>query len=181
MGVFIRSILISFFLSLLSFQVFADTPKDETQMMNMSLEDLMNTKVTSSSGREQKLDDVANAMYVITKEDIQRSGARELVDLLYRGPGLQIRQINGHQYGVGIRENGSYLTNNLLILIDGAVVFNPLFGGTTWENLPVSLNEIERIEIIRGSPGVLYSSNAVNGVINIIDLAPEICANGFVV
>jgi iron complex outermembrane receptor protein len=137
-------------------------------MVNMSLEDLMNTKVTSAAGREQKLDDVANAMYVITKEDIERSGARDVVDLLYRVPGLQIRQIDGHQYGVGIRENGSYTTNNILVLIDGAVVFNPFFAGTIWENLPVSLNEIERIEIIRGSPGVLYSSNAVNGVINII-------------
>lgn len=124
--------------------------------------------VTTAAGRQQKLDDVANAMYVITKEDIERSGARELADLLYRVPGLQVRKIDGHQYGVGIRENGGYATNNLLILIDGAVVFNPLFGGTTWENLPVSLDEIERIEIIRGSPGVLYSSNAVNGVINII-------------
>ena len=165
--------LIGLFLSTLSIKAFADNSTDVTQMVNMSLEDLMNTKVTSASGREQKLDDVANAMYVITKEDIERSGAREVVDLFYRVPGMQIRQIDGHQYGVGIRQNGTYLTNNLLVLIDGAVVFDPLFGGTTWENLPVSLNEIERIEIIRGSPGVLYSSNAVNGCINIITKAAD--------
>ena len=163
-----RLILAVFILLFLGIKAFADNPTDVTQMVNMSLEDLMNTKVTSAAGREQKLDDVANAMYVITKEDIERSGAREVADLLYRVPGLQVRRIDAHQYGVGIRENGAYTTNNILILIDGAVVFNPLISGVLWENLPVSLNEIERIEIIRGSPGVLYSSNAVNGVVNII-------------
>ena len=168
MKILFRLGLIGIFLSPLSIKAFADNPTDVKQMVNLPIEDLLNTTVTSAAGREQKLSDVANAMYVITKEDIERSGAREVPDLLYRVPGMQIRQIDGHQYGVGIRQNGTYVTNNLLILIDGAVVFNPAFGGTTWESLPVSLNEIERIEIIRGSPGVLYSSNAVNGVINII-------------
>lgn len=140
----------------------------QENLMNMSLEDLMNTTVTSAAGREQKLDEVANAMYVITKEDIERSGARELPDLFYRVPGMQVRRINGHQYGVGIRENGTNTVNNVLVLIDGTVVFNPMIAGVLWENLPVSLNEVERIEIIRGAPGVLYSSNAVNGVINIV-------------
>ena len=158
------------FSSALSINALADDTTHVAQMMGMSLENLLTMKVTSSAGREQKLDDVANAMYVITKEDIERSGAREVADLLYRVPGLQIRQVEGHQYGVGIRE-GTWVAdvvNNILVLIDGAVVFNPMMSGVIWENLPVSLNEIERIEIIRGSPGVLYSSNAVNGVINII-------------
>jgi iron complex outermembrane recepter protein len=92
-----------------------------------------------------------------------------LPDLLYRVPGYAR---SGKSTGINmvwvfVRE-ASYDVNNILVLIDGAVVFNPVFGGTVWESLPVSLNEIERIEIIRGSPGVLYSSNAVNGVINII-------------
>jgi iron complex outermembrane receptor protein len=163
------------FSSALSINALADDTTHVAQMMGMSLENLLTMKVTSSSGREQKLDDVANAMYVITKEDIERSGAREVADLLYRVPGLQIRQANGHQYGVGIRE-GTWvadIVNNILVLIDGAVVFNPMMSGVVWENLPVSLNEIERIEIIRGSPGVLYSSNAVNGVINIITKAAD--------
>jgi iron complex outermembrane recepter protein len=169
----LRCGLTAFFLFTISVKVFADSTEPANELANMSLEDLLNTKVTSASGREQKLDDVANAMYVITKEDIERSGAREVADLLYRVPGLQVRQLNGHQYGVGIHESGNYLINNLLVLIDGAVIFNPLFSGVTWENIPVSLNEIERIEIIRGSPGVLYSSNAVNGVINIITKAAD--------
>ena len=163
------------FSSTLSINALADDTTHVAQMMGMSLENLLTMKVTSSSGREQKLDDVANAMYVITKEDIERSGAREVADLLYRVPGLQIRQANGHQYGVGIRE-GTWvadIVDNILVLIDGAVVFNPMMSGVVWENLPVSLNEIERIEIIRGSPGVLYSSNAVNGVINIITKAAD--------
>jgi iron complex outermembrane recepter protein len=173
MRIILRCGLTAFFLFTITVTAFADSTSPVNDLANMSLEDLLNTKVTSASGREQRLDDVANAMYVITKEDIERSGAREVADLLYRVPGLQFRQINGHQYGVGIRENGAYQTDNILVLIDGAVIFNPIFGGTTWENLPVSLNEIERIEIIRGSPGVLYSSNAVNGVINIITKAAD--------
>jgi len=174
-----KLVLIGLFLSSLSFKVFADNSKDVTQMVNMSLEDLMNTRVTSAAGREQNLNDVANAMYVITKEDIERSGARNVADLLYRVPGLQVRQMNGSQYAVGIRENGAYNTSNILVLIDGAVIFNPLISGVTWEDLPVSLNEIERIEIIRGSPGVLYSSNAVNGVINIITKSADTKDNYF--
>jgi len=168
-----RLILFGIFLSAFCVKAFADTGLDVTQMVNMNLDELLNTKVTSSAGREQKLDDVANAMFVITKEDIERSGAREIADLLYRVPGLQVRQIDGHEYGVGIRENGAFITNNILVLIDGAVVFNPFFSGVIWGNLPVILNEIERIEIIRGSPGVLYSSNAVNGVVNIITKAAD--------
>ena len=69
---------------------------------------------------------------------------------------------------VSIRGSASLYTNNLLVLIDGSVVFNPGFNGTVWQSLPVTLDEIERIEIIRGSGGVLYSSNAVYGVINVI-------------
>ena len=140
----------------------------EGPYINKTLEELLNVPVTSAAGREQNLGDVANAMYVITREDIERSGARNVPDLLYRVPGLQVREVDGHQYGVDIRGQAVYTTNNLLVLVDGAVVFNPMIAGVLWENLPVSLNEIERIEIIRGNPGVLYSSNAVNGVINII-------------
>ncbi|MDE1920252.1 MAG: TonB-dependent receptor [Candidatus Omnitrophica bacterium] len=157
--------------------IITQAPGFADNLMNESLQELLNTTVTSASGREQNLNDVANAMYVITREDIERSGARNVADLLYRVPGLDVRQIDGHQYGVDIRGNAGYTTNNLLVLIDGAVVFNPMIGGVLWENLPVSLNEIERIEIIRGSPGVLYSSNAVNGVINIITKSADIKDN----
>jgi len=107
-------------------------------------------------------------MTVFTKEDIKRSGVRNLPDLFYRVPGMQVRKIDSHRYYVSVRKYGSLKQGSLLVLVDNVVVFNPLENGTDWDLLPVSLNEIERIEIIRGPGGVLYSSNAVSGVINII-------------
>jgi iron complex outermembrane receptor protein len=124
--------------------------------------------VTSAIGREQKYNEVASSMTVITKQDIRRSGARNIPDLFYRVPGMEVRKIDGHRYYVSIRSTGSLFQGNTLVLLDNVIVFNSLSGGTNWELLPVTLNEIERIEIIRGPGGVLYSSNAVNGVINII-------------
>ncbi|MBF0595029.1 MAG: TonB-dependent receptor [Candidatus Omnitrophica bacterium] len=140
----------------------------DKDMMSMSLEDLLKTPVTSAGGREQKKNEVSQAMTVITREDIARSGARNVPDLFYMVPGMQVKRLNGHMYAVAVRGPAYNTTNNLLVLIDGTVVFNAGFNGTVWNNLPISLNEIERIEIIRGPGGVLYSSNAVNGVINII-------------
>jgi len=90
------------FSSMLGPNASADTI-DVTQLVNMPLEDILNRKVTSVAGYEQKVNDVADAMYVITGEDIQRWGWRWLADLLYRVPGMQIRHMNGYYYGVGMR------------------------------------------------------------------------------
>ena len=143
----------------------------------LSMEDLLNVTVTSATGREQKQMEVANAMTVITSEDIKRSGAKNLEDLFYRVPGMQVRRVTGSGYTIGIRDIASTTTNNLLVLIDGAVVFNPSFNATVWRSLPVTLGEIERIEIIRGPGGVLYSSNAVMGVVNIYTKSAKEAAN----
>ena len=140
---------------------------DVNELVNMPLEDLLNIKVTSAAGREQKQKEVSNAMYVITSEDIARSGAKNLPDLFFRVPGMQVRKVDGHRYEVAIRDVAGILTVNLLVLVDGAVVFNPGLSGTYWQYIPVALDDIDRIEIIRGPGGALYSSNAVRGVINI--------------
>ena len=140
---------------------------DVNELLDLPLEDLLNIKVTSATGREQKQKEVSNAMYVITSEDIARSGAKNLPDLFFRVPGMQVRKVDGHRYEVAIRDVAGILTVNLLVLVDGAVVFNPGLSGTFWQYLPVALDDIDRIEIIRGPGGVLYSSNAVRGVINI--------------
>ena len=137
------------------------------ELIDLPLEDLLNIRVTSASGREQKQNEVSNAMYVITSEDIARSGAKNLPDLFFRVPGMQVRKVDGHRYEVAIRDVAGILTVNLLVLVDGAVVFNPGLSGTFWQYIPVALDDIDRIEIIRGPGGVLYSSNAVSGVINI--------------
>jgi iron complex outermembrane receptor protein len=155
------------FSSMLGPNASADTI-DVTQLVNMPLEDILNRKVTSVAGYEQKVNDVADAMYVITGEDIQRWGWRWLADLLYRVPGMQIRHMNGYYYGVGMREDGDNFARDLLVLVDGAIVFNGYTAGSRWDTFPVSPDEVDHIEIIRGAPGVLYSSNAVDGVVNII-------------
>ncbi|MBN1869187.1 MAG: TonB-dependent receptor [Candidatus Omnitrophica bacterium] len=124
--------------------------------------------VVSAIGRQQQQSEVSLPMYVITKEDIRRSGAKTLSQLFWRVPGVQMRSDSGTFNQVGIRDQANLTTMNLLTLIDGVVVFNALHNGTNWNSMAITLPEIERIEIIRGPGGVLYSSNAAYGVINII-------------
>ncbi len=145
----------------------------EMNLEDLSLEELLNMTVTSASKREQSFLDVANAMTVITREDIERSGARELPEIFRMVPGMTARHVDGHKYSVSIRGKADPFTRNLLVLIDGVVVYNPIFGGTWWESIPVSLDEVERIEIIRGTGGILYGVGAANGVINIITRSPK--------
>jgi len=146
----------------------AEATPSEGTLMDKSLADLLNMPVTSLLGREENRNEAASSMTVITQEDIRRSGAHNISDLFYRVPGMQVRRIDGHRYYVAIRSAGSLFEGSILVLVDNVIVFNPLQDGTNWELLPVTLDEIDRIEIIRGPGGVLYSSNDVNGVISII-------------
>ncbi len=133
-----------------------------------SLEDLMNMQVTSVSKKEQKLSQVAAAIFVITQEDIHRSGATNIPDLLRMVPGLDVAQINGNTWAISARGFNLQFANKLLVLIDGRAVYSPLFGGVNWDTQDVPLEDIERIEVIRGPGGTIWGANAVNGVINII-------------
>ena len=142
-----------------------DKPAD---LSDRSLEDLMNIKVTSVSKKEQKLSQVAAAVFVITQEDIRRSGATNIPDLLRMVPGLDVAQINANTWAISARGFNLQFANKLLVLIDGRAVYTPLFGGVDWDTQDVPLEDIERIEVIRGPGGALWGANAVNGVINII-------------
>src|ERR1700723_1880467 len=133
-----------------------------------SLEDLMDMQVTSVSKKEQKLSQVAAAIFVITQEDIRRSGATNIPDLLRMVPGLDVAQINGNTWAISARGFNLQFANKLLVLIDGRAVYSPLFGGVNWDTQDVPLEDIERIEVIRGPGGTIWGANAVNGVINII-------------
>lgn len=133
-----------------------------------SLEDLMNVEVTSVSKKEQKLSQVAAAIFVITPEDIRRSGATNIPDLLRMVPGLDVAQINGSTWAISARGFNLQFADKLLVLIDGRAVYTPLYGGVNWDTQDVPLEDIERIEVIRGPGGTVWGSNAVNGVINII-------------
>lgn len=133
-----------------------------------SIEDLMNIQVTSVSKTEQNLSDVASAVFVITSDAIRRSGATNLPDLLRMVPGLDVARINASSWGISVRGFNGRFSNKLLVLLDGRSVYTPTFGGVFWEILDLPLNNVERIEVIRGPGGSVWGANAVNGVINII-------------
>lgn len=132
------------------------------------LEDLLQTEVTSVSRKSQSLADVPAAAFVISAEDIRRSGATALPDVLRMVPGIEVAQISSARYAVGARGFNGRFANKLQVLIDGRSVYRPLFSGTLWESEQIALEDIERIEVIRGPGAAMWGVNAVNGVINII-------------
>lgn len=134
----------------------------------LSLEELMGIEVSSAAKRPQRLSDAATAIYAIGREEIRRSGATSLPELLRTVPGVQVSRIDGSRYAVSIRGFSSRYSGKLLVLQDGRTLYNPLFSGTYWEAQDILLEDVERIEVIRGSGGTLWGANAVNGVINII-------------
>ncbi|HXR15354.1 MAG TPA: TonB-dependent receptor [Terriglobales bacterium] len=140
----------------------------QQDLTQLSLEDLMNTKVTSVSKKEQPLSRTASAIFVITSEDIRRSGATDIPDLLRMVPGIDVAQIDANKWAVSARGLNSLYSNELLVLLDGRNVYTPTFGGVYWDVLDLPLEDIERIEVIRGPGGTIWGANAVNGVINII-------------
>ncbi len=143
-------------------------PRDLTQV---SLEDLMDIEVTSASRKEQPAGDVAAAIFVITRDDIRRSGMTTIPDLLRLAPGVQVAQINANKWAVSVRGFNDLFANKLLVLVDGRSVYNRLFSGVLWDAEDLMLDDIERIEVIRGPGAALWGANAVNGVINIITRA----------
>jgi iron complex outermembrane receptor protein len=142
-----------------------DAPPDLT---TLGIEAVMNMEVTSVSKKPERLMDAAAAIQVITSEDIRRSPATTLPDLLRLVPGVQVARVNSSTWAVGVRGFTSTLSRSLLVLVDGRSVYSPLFAGVYWDVLDIPLNDIERIEVIRGPGATLWGANAVNGVINII-------------
>jgi iron complex outermembrane receptor protein len=143
------------------------TSRDLTQL---SLEDLMNVEVTSVSKKEQKLSKTGAAIFVITQEDIRRSGATNVPDLLRMVPGVEVAQVNANRWAISIRGFNSLYANKILLLIDGRSIYNITSSSVFWDQEIVPLEDIDRIEIIRGPGGTMWGANAVNGVINIITL-----------
>ncbi|HVZ42591.1 MAG TPA: TonB-dependent receptor [Ramlibacter sp.] len=135
---------------------------------DLSLEQLGSIEVTSVGKRVQRLADVAGSVYVVSHEDIRRSGATTLPEALRLAPNLQVARADANQYAIAARGFNSVLANKMLVLIDGRTVYSPLFSGVFWEAQDVLLEDVERIEVLSGAGGTLYGSNAVNGVINII-------------
>jgi iron complex outermembrane receptor protein len=128
----------------------------------------MNIEVTSVAKQRQRIGDSAAAISVITQDDIHRSGVTSIAELLRQVPGMQVAQLAAGSWVVGSRGFDRTRTNNLLVLVDGRTVYTPLFAGVYWDTVDYPLDDLERIEVVRGPGGTLWGANAVNGVINIL-------------
>jgi len=141
---------------------------EEEEFFDMSIEDLLDLEVTSSARRPQPIKRASSAMYVITAEDIRMSGATRLVDLFRLVPGMQVNDRYSFSSNVGIRGFAMHNSRMYQVLLDGRSMYDAYKGGTEEDWQPIFLENIERIEVIRGPGGVAWGANAMNGVINII-------------
>jgi iron complex outermembrane recepter protein len=141
----------------------------DVDVYELSIEDLLNTEVTSVSRRAETLSEAAASIDVITSEDVRRSGAQNLPEVLRLARNLEVAQIDAQRYAISARGFNNYeASNKLLVLIDGRSVYTPLYSGVFWDQQHVPLDDIDRIEVVSGPGGTLWGANAVNGVINII-------------
>lgn len=150
-------------------------------LADSSLEDLMSIQVTSVSKTEQKLSRVASAVFVITQEDIRRSGATNIPDFLRMVPGVDVAQINANTWAISARGLNGRFSNELLVLLDGRSLYTPTFGGVFGDVIDLPLEDVERIEVIRGPGASVWATSAVNGVINIITKTASDTPGGMVV
>src|SRR5579885_3610987 len=137
-------------------------------LKQLSLEELGNIEVTTVSKEPEELWKTPAAIYVLTKEDIRRSGATSIPEALRLVPGVEVERTDSDTWAVGVRGFGSQFSQSVLVLIDGRNVYTPLFAGVNWRLQNVLLEDVARIEVIRGPGGTIWGTNAVNGVINII-------------
>ena len=152
-------------LQLLVLPVAASASDDLTEM---SLEELMGIEVTSVSKKSETKESAAAAITVITSDDIRRGGFTNVPEALRTVPGLQIARVDANRWAISVRGSTGLFANKLLVLIDGRSVYTPVFGGTYWDAQDYPIEDIERIEVVRGPGGTIWGANAVNGVINII-------------
>jgi iron complex outermembrane receptor protein len=150
------------------------------ELVHLDLRDLMNIEITSVSRRPERLSDAAASVFVITGDDIRRSGATNLPEALRLAPSLDVVQVSAISYTVSARGFINTAANKLLVLIDGRSVYTPLFSGVFWDVQDVLLEDVDRIEVISGPGGTLWGVNAVNGVINIITRSAKDTAGGMV-
>ena len=137
-------------------------------LTDLSLEELSNIEITSVSKRGERLSDAPTSVFVITGEDIRRSGATSLPEALRLAPNLQVARGNANGWAISARGFNSASANKLLVLIDGRSVYSPLFSGVFWDVQDLMLEDVERIEVISGPGGTLWGVNAVDGVVNVI-------------
>lgn len=139
----------------------------------LDLEELLQVKITTAARKAQSLHDTPAAVFVVTRDDIERSGAASVPEALQMVPGVQVGRISSGTWAISLRGGNSRFANRLQVLVDGRSVYTPLFAGTVWEDRDLLMEDIDRIEVVRGPGGALWGSNAMNGVINIITRRPQ--------
>ncbi len=164
-----KSFCFLFALFALNSDLLADTATDD----ELSLEELLSVEVTSVSKKAQSLSDAAAAIFVITNEDIRRVGATSIPEALRLAPGIDVARVNSSKWAVTARGFNGIFANKLLVMIDGRSIYTPAFSGVYWDIHDVMLEDVKRIEVIRGPGATLWGANAVNGVINIITKSAE--------
>jgi len=137
-------------------------------LADLSLEELSNIEITSVSKRAERLSDAPAPIFVITAEDIRRSGATSLPEALRMAPNLEVARVSSHAYAISSRGFNNTIGNKLQVLMDGRILYTPLFSGVFWDASDVMLEDVERIEVISGPGATLWGANAVNGIINVI-------------
>ncbi len=158
----------------------AESPLSAADLDRLPIEDLGKIEISSVSKTAQPLSDAPAAIFVITHEDIMRSGATGLADLLRLAPNLQVAQITGSSEAISARGFNGSAADKLLVLVDGRSVYTPFTNGVFWDAQDVPPEDIERIEVISGPGATLWGANAVNGVINIITRKSSETPGGFV-
>ena len=146
----------------------------------LSIEQLMSVQITSVSKKSQSLSNSAAAVFVITTKDLKQSGVTTIPDALRMVPGVNVGSIDSNKWAVTSRGNNGRFADKLLVLIDGREVYTPTFSGVYWEVQDLMLDDVDRIEVIRGPGATIWGANAVNGVINIISKSAEKTQGGLV-
>ncbi len=146
----------------------AEPPAAPAPLMRLSLQDLRYVEVTSVSRKEESLITAPAAIYVIEQEDLRRSGVTSIPESLRMAPGINVARINGNKWAISSRGFNSRFANKQLVLMDGRALYTPVFSGVYWDAADTVMEDIDRIEVIRGPGGALWGANAVNGVINIL-------------
>src|SRR5580704_2539700 len=145
-----------------------DSAQNSNPVKQLTLEQLGDVEVTTASKEPEEVWQTPAAIYVLTGEDIRRSGATSIPEALRLVPGVEVARIDSDHWAIGIRGFESGFSQSVLVLIDGRSVYTPLYAGVYWDVQNVPLEDIERIEVIRGPGGTIWGPNAVDGVINII-------------
>ena len=165
---------------LLPLGAWAAPPPSAEDLAGMSLEELGEVEVTTVSRRAERLLDAPASIYVISAEEIRRSGATTLPEVLRLAPNLEVARVGASGFAISARGFNNSTGNKLQVLLDGRVLYTPLFSGVFWDAQDTMIEDIDRVEVISGSLATIWGSNAVNGVINIITRRAGDTAGGLV-